>query len=313
MDEQQRSDESGPERPGLVHRLREAIRRHSLVAAGIAAAVLLVVVGVPAYLALTGGPEDLGGICVDEAQIAAVEERAVHYEGEELPYMQYGVEDAIGVTEEVARLGTGAGFVDAEEGDPPFKGGLGFRAEWQSDFYSVDGTEYAYGASYWFPEDWYQGENPSTFDDRVIFQFAEGAGTAPTFSLHIDADDQRLFVRHRVGEGDFQYLWETPFETERWYDIAFQAKWSTSDDGYFRVYLDGEFEAEFRGRTLNETDRVYTKWGIYGQPTKLMIDEVSIVDGPYGLPLVSPSPIREVFDETGAEVRDQALRRCDAA
>jgi len=215
--------------------------------------------------------------------------------GEEERYSQQPVDGRLSFTTEVVREGTRAGTVLLLPSDPQYRGNLGYRAEWQSSAYGDEGGEYAYSASYYLPTDWNQGTNPGTFDDRIIFQFHEGSGS-PVFSLHIDADEEEFFVRHKRVSGGFAKLWSTDFETEQWYDFAFRVRWSDSSDGFFQVYLDGRLVHQYTGRTLTDGGRTYTKWGIYGQPTRLVVDEVSIVEGSDALFAVTPATVATLMN-----------------
>lgn len=229
-------------------------------------------------------------------QPTAEHQRVTYEAGEEEIYHQAPNGDRLSYTTETARLGSRAGTVLLLPDDDQYRGNLGYRAEWQSPFYADEGNEYAYAASYYLPEDWYQGTNPNTFNDRIIFQLHEGHGS-PTFSLHIHAGDERFFVRHKLAERRFETLWSGDFETEEWYDFAFRARWSHSSDGFFQVYLNGQLVHQYTGQTLNDSDRLYTKWGIYGQPTKLLVDEVSIVEGPDGLFAATPATVATLMNE----------------
>ena len=192
----------------------------------------------------------------------------------------------IGVTSSVARAGSSAGFALLKPGDAKWYGG-GFRAEYHgNDHISGPGDERWHGISYYFPEDYNQGSNSSAFNDRIIFQFADQG--SPMFSLHVNAAKQELFLRHKRPDGSFQYLGSWAFETGRWYDVAFHAKWTKDSSGLFELYLDGELAAEFHGRTLSVRDITYSKWGIYGQPTHVIFDEMRIASGPDKLADVSP-------------------------
>ncbi len=234
-----------------------------------------------------------------------VEQRRVGYElDQELPRTQAPAPDRLGVTSDITREGGQAGTVLLRPDDPQYRGELGFRSEWQSDFYADIGGEYAYAASYFFPADWYQGRNQRTFDDRIIFQFHEGNGESPVFSLHLDAGSDQIRVRQRRVDGVFVNLWQTPIVPERWYDVAFRVRWSRGGDGIFQIYLDGKLRHEYRGRTLTDASRVYTKWGIYGQPTRLVVDEVRIVQGEgiEGVMLATPARVAtllEIIPSTG--------------
>lgn len=224
------------------------------------------------------------------------EHQRVTYEpGEESPYNQQAVENRLGYSTAVVREGTRAGTVLLLPNDPQYRGNLGYRAEWQSATYGEAGGEYAYSASFYLPTDWNQGRNPRTFDDRIIFQFHEGSGS-PVFSLHLDPDGDRFFVRHKLPGDTFEKLWSAGFETGQWYDFAFRVRWSRSGDGFFQVYLDGRLQSQYTGPTLSDGGRTYTKWGIYGQPTKLIVDEVSIIEGSDALFSVTPATVATLMN-----------------
>lgn len=48
----------------------------------------------------------------------------------------------------------------------------------------------------------------------------------------------------------------------RWHRIEVQAHWSTGDDGFFRVWVNGEQKVNYTGRTMT-AERVYFKYGVY--------------------------------------------------
>lgn len=237
------------------------------------------------------------------AQAGNGEIRRVTYEedvlggGPEAEIAQAVATGRLGVTSEAARLGSAAGVATLLPEDPQYRGNLGYRTEWQSEFRAREGDEYWYGASYYLPADWDQGRNPATFNDRIIFQFHEGSGKPPTFSLHLDAADDRLKVRQRRPGGDFEYLWSVPLREEEWYDFAFRVLWSNGGDGFFEVYLDGVLQHRLRGATLTGGSSIYTKWGVYGQPTRVLFDEIRIADGGSGYRAASPSHLAVLIGE----------------
>lgn len=202
---------------------------------------------------------------------------------------QTAAPDALSITNEIVRQGQAAGMAVLREDDEQFRGDLGYRSEWQNGYIATMGNEYWYGWSVYLPEDWDLGENHDFFDDRIIFQFHEGTGSSPALSLHVDDGEDRFFVRRRASEDSFDYLGSLPFETERWYDFAFHVRWSRGDDGFLDVFVDGELAGEYEGPTLVDGRSVYAKWGIYGQPTRIILDEIRIAEGrDGGLDLVSP-------------------------
>ena len=267
----------------------------------VAAGVLMVVIASVATQddraeAHTNFTTTVAWITADASELRLEHQRVSYEDGEEVPYSQAPSDDRLGFTSSIVREGSRAGTVLLLPDDPAYRGNLGYRAEWQSDVYGQEGREYSYGASYYLPDDWNQGRNPKTFDDRIIFQFHEGNGKSPTFSLHLDADRGRIFVRHREDNGNFDALWSTELKTDSWYDFAFRAYWSRGNDGFFQIYLDGRLQYQYNGRTLNDSNRIYTKWGIYGQPTKLIVDEVSIVEGADGLFDATPARVATLMD-----------------
>jgi hypothetical protein len=48
----------------------------------------------------------------------------------------------------------------------------------------------------------------------------------------------------------------------RWHDIRVEAYWRNKNDGYFRVYADGNLAYDFKGRTT-VAKRLFYKLGIY--------------------------------------------------
>ncbi|MCK9494986.1 MAG: polysaccharide lyase [Dehalococcoidia bacterium] len=246
----------------------------------------LLALGAAALLGCRGSDEVSPAVLVDSVTYESGEQAQIS--------LQASADDALTTTDREVREGVTAGVALLREGDGQFRGDLGYRSEWQSDFHAEEGHEYWYGISMYLPEDWDQGENTNFFDDRIIFQFHEGTGSSPALSLHINADQGLFTVRRRANDhrdgDDFEYLGSMPFETERWYDFAFHIKWSQDDDGFAHIFADGEEVRDYEGPTLVDGESVYTKWGIYGQPTRILIDEVRIAEGGEGgLALVSPS------------------------
>lgn len=160
----------------------------------------------------------------------------------------------------------------------------GFRAEFHggdniANSLLTTGFVRSYGVAMYFPPDWNQGKN-SGWDDRIIFQFHEGKGS-PAFSLHVDAAKQELWFRRKAQ--DLRLVsagLRMRFEPGRYYNIAFQCCWSRDMNGYLRAWIDGKQFVDYIGPTITKQGgTLYTKWGIYGQPTKLLVAEVRRADG----------------------------------
>ena len=211
---------------------------------------------------------------------------------------QSSTSDALGLTTDASLWGTHAGYALLRPGDPRWDAG-GYRAEWHgNDHIAGPGTERWHGISYYFPRDYHQGSNPKTWDDRIIFQFADEG--SPMFSLHMDVDSQELWIRRKLPERgpdglpQFETLGRWRFEQERWYRVVFHAEWTKDSDGVFDVYVDGKPKVQYRGRTLAERSVTYSKWGIYGQPARLLFEDVRIAEGPNAMRAVMERPLSDL-------------------
>jgi len=207
-------------------------------------------------------------------------------EGEErLEFAQTSTEYGLGTTTEAARRGQSAGYALLKAGDPLVA--LGRRAEWSSGIYGIAGTEYSYGISYWLPTDWNQHGvgPPAGFKARIIFQFHEGrdASWSPIYGIQIrDAGDGEKFRFYRKDgpRGPDTDLWTADIVIEQWIDFVINVKWSEGDDGFIRFFRNGELVYEAFGiATLQGRTQPYAKWGIYGEPTRILFDEVRIHQG----------------------------------
>lgn len=190
-------------------------------------------------------------------------------------------------TNEAARHGNYSAQYLLRPGDPRLVGPTGTRVEsgWQGSEARA-GDVRTYEFSYYFPRDWNQGRN-STFNDRIITQFTDSG--SPMWSFHIL--DNQLKVRQKVWSGsNFRYHYQGPLPIEQWVDLKFNVKWSKGSDGWMRIYMDGNLIVNYSGRTLSERNSTYAKWGIYGQPTRLLIDRVAWDGAGPALPTPTPTP-----------------------
>lgn len=256
-----------------LHEVQRTLSGHALVSVALSASALL--------FAACGSQEPAAPILVQHVSYEVDDETNLT--------LQTATDEGLVRTDGAVRAGSGAGTA-LLRANAPSQGELRYRSEWQSPVYASQGEEYWYGVSLFIPDDWDQGNNPKMFDDRIIFQFHEGDGE-PVFSLHLRASDNRIVLRRKVEAGTFTYPWSTEIKTERWYDFAFGVRWSKGDDGYLELYEAGEQRARYSGPTIVDGSRIYTKWGIYGQPTRVLFDEVRIARGLQALALVSPRGI----------------------
>lgn len=210
----------------------------------------------------------------------------------------------ITTTDEVALLGTQAGMALLKPGDPQWKETKGFRAEWHGIDTVPLGVERWHGLNLYLPEDWHQGVNDKTSDRRIVFQFhtSGGPGWSPIYGLLITGDEsnpswalyrkeQYTTQRDTIGYRN-EILWEQPANEEDWINFAIHVMWTTDDSGFIELYRDRTLVYSERDiRTMNDEaakQGPYSKWGIYGQPTRLLFDEVRIAEGPDQLDAVAP-------------------------
>lgn len=208
----------------------------------------------------------------------------------------------LGTTTEAARSGASAGYALLLPGDPKSNGG--YRAEWHGVDSVGQGLERWQGISYYLPADWDQGDEPRTSDRRTIFQwhttgsYSRSGQVSPIYGLQIiekSSGPTYVFYRkddYRKSDGSLGStkvpLWQMRVQTGVWLDFAFNTIWSTGSDGKLVVYVNGREVYSHYGATLAGNTGVYSKWGIYGQPTRILFDEVRIAEGANQLATVSP-------------------------
>lgn len=206
----------------------------------------------------------------------------------------------LSTTEDASRLGTQAGVALLLPGDAQANGG--FRAEYHGVDVVNNGVERWQGISFYLPEDWDQGHNPNTSDRRTVFQWhttvkqSLSNTPSPIYGIRILENPLRWdFYRkeiYRKRDGSLgsrkATLWSTPAVTGTWIDFAFNTIWSTGDDGKMILYVGGQHTYGYRGPTLGGSTRVYSKWGVYGQPMRILFDEIRIAEGADRLADVSP-------------------------
>ncbi len=208
----------------------------------------------------------------------------------------------LSTTNETSRKGELSGQALLLPDDPQWKLTKGYRAEWHGVDAVEMGIERWQGISYWLPVDWHQGDNPNTWNNRIIFQWhstgrqsiVDGVivgPVSPIYGLRIiqNEDGARLsfyrkdaYINSRGQlRGRNVELWETPLVTSKWYDFVFNTIWDSNTGVKIVVYLNGDIVYQkFNFASLDAPTKVYSKWGIYGQPTRVIFDEMMIAEGP---------------------------------
>ena len=119
------------------------------------------------------------------------------------------------------------------------------------------GNEYWYGWNIYFPEEYLNVYPTKTAlgqfhqkDSHVIWMFQNSDG-----GYHLD--DQTLGFTN-----EYHKLIDEDDLRGKWHKIEVQAKWSRDDNGFFRVWVNGEQKADYSGQTMT-AERVYFKYGVY--------------------------------------------------
>ena len=243
-----------------------------------------------------------------DAAVGSLIRRTTYEEGEiRLESAQTATEDGLTVTTEAARLGSRAGVALLEPDTPQWRGSIGFRSEWHGGD-SVDlGVERWHGMSYYLPADWHQGtRGTGGWSDtiRIVYQYhtSGGPGWSPIYGIEVRGDSASpswaFYRKDRYTKSDGSYgykntvLWEQPALVGEWIDFVVHAEWSVDKSGYIEFYQNGQLRYSASGlRTMTSSEATtgpYSKWGIYGAPTRILFDEIRIAEGPNQLGAVSP-------------------------
>jgi predicted cupin superfamily sugar epimerase len=125
------------------------------------------------------------------------------------------------------------------------------QLEWQ-------GASQWYSWSVYFPKDY-----PNVFPTKVaIGQFYQKNNDA-VWMFQQNSNGFWLDDQARGGYTRRYYKLLSLEELRgRWHRIEVNARWSTRDDGFFRVWVNGEQKVDYVGLTMSHGD-VYFKYGVY--------------------------------------------------
>lgn len=126
------------------------------------------------------------------------------------------------------------------------------------------GGEYWYRWSVFFPKNY-----DPLYPIHMTFGQFKQVGCHPVFSFNIkkfrkDPEFGVYMTRDYVISPNarwFHFL-DTRYKN-KWHDIVVHAKWSHSDDGWFKVWHNGVQKMNYAGKTLWCYDAMYFKYGIY--------------------------------------------------
>ena len=165
------------------------------------------------------------------------------------------------------------------------------RSEMTSDrdtkYYA--GDEYWYRWSIFFPKK-YEVMHPiwMTFD-----QFMQAFCIHPVFTFNIGeyaTYSEASFFQHMTGryarevdEAGLQAHITRDFR-DKWFDIVVHAKWSHSNDGKFKFWVNGKLISDYKGKTMWCYEGIYFKYGVYrtgvsGVPVRWRVPTIVYYDG----------------------------------
>ena len=136
----------------------------------------------------------------------------------------------------------------------------------QKDMKFGNGDEYWYRWSIYFPHEYdtmypvhmtYGQFKQIGCDPVFSFNVMEfGTVSGPAFYAYMSSKYSRLSKSSK-----FNLL--TQDYKGKWLDIVVHARWSHSEDGWFKVWLNGKQKVNYVGRTAWCYDGIYFKYGIY--------------------------------------------------
>jgi hypothetical protein len=145
------------------------------------------------------------------------------------------------------------------------------------------GTTNWYGWSLFVPED-----HVNIYPTKVAFGQFHQKGARPAWLFQnssggYHADDNLYGSNYKlVDEKDLR---------GKWHRIEVHAKWSKIDDGFFKVWVNGEQKVDFSGRTMTAT-AMYFKYGLY----RSFISRYAVSNGyPYYAKTPVELPVQVVY------------------
>lgn len=115
--------------------------------------------------------------------------------------------------------------------------------------------EFWYGYSIYFPEDYV---SQSKYVAPYLVQFWQGdkgeSGPAPTINF---AESSGVF------RGNGSQISAGEELRGKWYRVEMHIRWSTSSDGFVRIYADNRLVFEIENARTANRDKVFLKYGIY--------------------------------------------------
>lgn len=139
-----------------------------------------------------------------------------------------------------------------------------YHAEMERDDASGPGESAWYGFSTYVPTSWADSEQVA-----ILAQWWSHSPASPPLGIEIEGDEWIVFQRWKGGDEGISKRAVGPVRKGEWTDWVVQAHWDYSEDGYLKVWRNGEVVYERSGPSVyRRTDSLRFKLGVYVWPWK---------------------------------------------
>jgi len=123
-----------------------------------------------------------------------------------------------------------------------------------------EGDEYWYRWSIYIPEG-----HQNIYRTKLAYgQFHEWDGCPPTFMFQEYGGGYWFNIQPPIkGYDDNRKLLEANEFIGKWNDIVVHARWTKKNDGWFKVWVNGQATSAYQGKTMVCSKDVYFKYGVY--------------------------------------------------
>ena len=120
-----------------------------------------------------------------------------------------------------------------------------------------EGDEYWYRWSIYIPEG-----HQNIYPPKLMYGQFHESGCPPTFMFQEYGGGYWLHIQPRMGAYSNRKLLEAEEFIGKWNDIVVHARWTKKNDGWFKVWVNGEEKASYDGKTMVCNDGFF-KYGVY--------------------------------------------------
>lgn len=119
------------------------------------------------------------------------------------------------------------------------------------------GSEYWYGWSIYFPMDY-----PNIYPTKVALGQFHQNKSHPVWMFQNSSGGYHLDDQVHGHSRRYYKLLDESELRGKWHRIEVHAKWAKDENGFFRVWVNGENKVDYKGQTM-DAQQVYFKYGVY--------------------------------------------------